>query len=108
MPIDVIVVAALPLQLTISGHPVHLSVAWEDESRSYPVGIVTAHFTGRSGQRRGHRLGDCCRNPDPDCDVISVSAEPVAQRIAAALLEQGIARPQKPPPPAPGTIGLYR
>lgn len=96
------------LELTIAGHPVRLSVEWDDESRSYPIGPVTAHFTGRSGQPHAHRLGDCCRNHDPDCDVISVAADPISQRIAAALLAQGIARPPTPPPPATGTLGLYR
>ena len=57
MPIDVIVVATLPLEFAISGHRVSLSIEWEDESRSYPVGTVTAHFTGRSGKPISITLG---------------------------------------------------
>ena len=98
MPIDAIVVAALPLELTISGHPVRLSVEWEDELRSYPVGTVRAHFTGRSGRPIVHPLGGCCRNPD--CVVVSVPADSVAQRIAAGRAKGD--RSETPPrSPAP-------
>ncbi|HLP02074.1 MAG TPA: hypothetical protein VK163_08610 [Opitutaceae bacterium] len=99
-----IVVAALPLECAVSGHPVRIEAEWEDPTHPYPIGPVVAHFTGRSGRSIEHRVGDACRNPESV--VVTLARDSVSQRLAAALLAQSLARPHDPRPRGGTGLGM--
>lgn len=90
-------IAAIVFGLTvrpveIAGVPVRIMARWDHVPRGVVYGEIWVHFTGRSGRPMSRRLGPCSGTPERV--LLEVLPDPVAQRIAAAMIAQGRAQYQ--------------
>lgn len=76
----------------ISGVPVRISARWDHVPRGTVYGEIWAHFDGKSGRPMSRRMGSC--SGIPERVLLEVLPDPVVQRIAAAMIAQGLARYQ--------------